>query len=249
MFRQTDISSTVNRGSLSFFECSITFQIVRMLEQDIPSPACEVCLCPHWSMGTVALVVCSFWSCCTSDGTPPVKSAWRLWEGSAVLATKFVIHLFPFSNVHRQVHLYDRSISLFRSTQWMDEQARLADQDLLLSATSWHSLPCSVQGELWDFQSNYKWPGWKDSVKPATVINSRLGRRDSSSKEADCVHLHPAPSERPREPDAVPWSEDKILVSVWWVQVPVKPAVRSSCNKLATLWKARTEAIEGCGSW
>ena len=68
-------------------------------------------------------------------GTPPVRSAWHLQEGSAVLAMKCVIHLLPFSNARIQVHLYNRPISLYRSTPWMEGQEWLTDQELLLSAS------------------------------------------------------------------------------------------------------------------
>lgn len=45
---------------LEFFEHLITIQIVRVLEQDAPSPACEIGLCPRWSTGTVAWVIAAF---------------------------------------------------------------------------------------------------------------------------------------------------------------------------------------------
>lgn len=153
------------RGVWSFFECLVTFHIVGMLKWDRPSNCLWSLFVlmleyPHWDLGHITAfdrVLC-----------PTCKMCLTPLRRISCARHEVCNPSFPFFNVHIQVHLYDRLISLYRTMQWMVGQAWLTDQEF--SAGSSRSLLCSVQGEQQDFQSYYKWPGWKNSAEPATVI-------------------------------------------------------------------------------
>lgn len=199
----------------------------------MPLPACHVCLHQCWSMGTLAFFLCSFWLSCTSDGCSPVQSVLHL-QGLPVLGMKRVTHLFPLRNFPIQVQVCDRPISLYRSTQWMKEQAQV-------TAKCFCSVPHpqAFDSALGKASSGTFNPTTNDpagTAKSATVINSGLRRRASTSKGAYSMCLHPtslgsweSPILCPRA-ETRPWS-----VNGSWVQKLMKCAVRSIWNKLAIL--------------
>lgn len=178
----------------------------------MPLPACHVCLHQCWSMATLAFFLCSFWLSCTSDGCSPVQSVLHL-QGLPVLGMKRVTHLFPLRNFPIQVQVCDRPISLYRSTQWMKEQARVTAK---CSCSVPH--PQASDSALGKASSGTFNPTTNDpagTAKSATVINSGLRKRDSTSKVAYWMCLHPTSLGKLRKPSTVPQSWDKTLVSQW----------------------------------
>lgn len=108
-------------GVWSSSECLVMFQTVGIMEWDRLSPACEVCLCSCWSICTETLPILQILIVLY---IPPAKCAWHLWEGSAVLAIKSVIHLFLSRMfIYRFISMRDQS----KTMQWM-ERASMSDR-------------------------------------------------------------------------------------------------------------------------